>query len=98
MLQPDLPVAVPSFSSINAAKRTHAESCRHAAWARDDPVKAAVLALFSGDPLSPGKLPFLAGCMPPGLPPLATRDAIASVQVCRFLTLLPVSITPLRIT
>ncbi len=47
-----------------------------AVWGREDPVKAAVLALFSGDPLlgSSGKLPFLAGCVPPRLPHLATRD------------------------
>ena len=48
----------------------------HAAWAHDDPVKVAVLALFSGEPLlgTTGKLPFLAGCIPPKLPPLATQD------------------------
>ena len=47
-----------------------------AVWGREDPVKAVVLALFSGDPLlgTSGKLPFLAGCVPPRLPRLATRD------------------------
>ena len=48
----------------------------NAVWGREDPVKAAVLALFSGDPLlgASGKLPFLAGCVPTRLPHLATRD------------------------